>query len=80
MDILTVINIAKYVVAGIGCIGLIVLIVGIRKKKKEMLQYGILTVIASITILVCSYFIFKETIDRANNAIYEYMEEYNRQR
>ncbi|MDR1809215.1 MAG: hypothetical protein LBR34_02270 [Prevotella sp.] len=72
MEIITFINVAKYVVAAIGLIGLIFIIIGARKKNKEMLQYGLLTLIASATLFVCGYFIFKETVDKANNYIDEY--------
>jgi hypothetical protein len=54
------------------------LIVGIWSKKKEMIQYSILTVVAAITMLVCGYFIFRETIHKANNYMDEYEYMYNR--
>ena len=75
--ILEIINIAKYFIYGIGLIGLLVLIIGLYKTNRDLIQRGIFTIIAAIVMLICGYFIVKISVNRAEEfMIKEYYENY----
>ena len=64
MDFIEIVNIAKYIVGGIGCIGLIVLVVGLYGRNSKMIQQGVMLFIVAVVLFICGYFILKTTAER----------------
>lgn len=69
MDIIEILNLAKYLVWGLGGIGVIVLIIGLYSTNRDMIQRGAMLVIAAVIMLVCGYFITQATVKRASQYI-----------
>jgi len=78
-NIIEVISIAKYVVGGIGVIGIILAIVGAFNHQRELIQKGILLFITSVVLFICGYFIIRTTTQRVEQEMELYYEQMQRQ-
>ena len=76
MDIFYLINLAKYILGGIGVVGLIVLIAGAYRGNRELIQRGALTIITALVLFVCGYFVLKKSIQKAEYMIEEIYNNY----
>jgi len=66
-----IILIIRYVILGIGALGLIMLLIGFYRRDKQLQTRGGYFLILSIVLGVCGYLIYDTTVDRANQMIDE---------
>lgn len=64
-ELYDLIEIAKIVILGIGGIGLVLLLIGIYKKRREFMTRGGYLLVLAIVLWVCGYFILTTSKKRA---------------
>lgn len=79
MDILSLATLIKYILIGVGFLGFIVLLIGLIKTERELIQRGVYLIIISVALIVTSFFVLRKTEERAMEYIPEYYEEMEQQ-
>lgn len=75
MDIFSILTLLKYILIGVGIIGVILLIVGLQRGNPETVRRGAYLLIIAIVASVCSYFIVEKTEQHIQEYVPEYMME-----
>ena len=74
MDIFSTVTLFKYILIGIGVIGIIVILFGLIKSEAELAKRGVYLLIISIVLSITAYFMVKKTEQRVEQRMMEYYE------
>lgn len=72
-----IITIGKYIVYISAILGVFLIILGLVKDKRELITRGAYLIILAIVLGICGYLIYNKTEDRANQIIYDYLDNTN---
>lgn len=75
MDILSFTTLFKFILIGVGILGVIVLLMGLIKTERELIQRGVYLIIISVVLTLTSFFILRKTEERAMEYVPTYFEE-----
>lgn len=65
------ISIIRYIIIGIGVLGIIILIMGLYRGDNKLKMRGAYFFVLSVVLAVCGYLIYNATVDRATQIMQE---------
>lgn len=75
MDIFSLLDLLKYILIGVGIIGVILVVVGLQRGNPETARRGAYLIIIAIVMTICSYLIVRKTEQHIQEYVPEYIEE-----
>lgn len=69
-----IIYLGKYIVSIIGLLGILLLVVGLLKGQRQFITRGGYLILLALVLGICGYLIYKTTLERADDMIYNYIE------
>ena len=65
------VSIIRYIIIGIGVLGIIILIMGLYRGDNKLKMRGVYFIVLAVVLAVCGYFIYNATADRADQIMQE---------